>query len=110
MSGADPFSLGDPATTGGILEAAGFTDVGFEDVQEPVFYGSNVNTALQVVCSMRFVSDVLATLNSPAAAAVLTRLRSSVAAHLTDRGVEFDSRAWLVTARRGSRFGLARKR
>jgi hypothetical protein len=97
-SGADPFSLGDPTTTHGILEAAGFGDVGFEDVQEPVFYGPNVETALAIVRSMRFVTDVLATLNSAAATAVRTRLRSSLAAHLTDRGVEFDSRAWLVTA------------
>ena len=102
-SGADPFSLGDPATTQGILEAAGFADVGFEDVQEPVFYGSNVETALPIVCSIRFVTDVLATLNSAAAEAVLTRLRSSLDAHLTDRGVEFDSRAWLVTTRRRQR-------
>ena len=102
-SGADPFSLGDPATTQSILEAAGFADVGFEDVQEPVFYGSNVETALPIVCSMRFVTDVLATLNSAAAEAVLTRLRSSLDAHLTDRGVEFDSRAWLVTTRRRQR-------
>jgi SAM-dependent methyltransferase len=99
-SGADPFSLGDPTTTRGVLDAAGFADVGFEDVQEPVFYGSNVEAALAVVRSMRFVSDVLATLNADAAEAVLTRLRSLLAAHLTDRGVEFDSRAWLVTARR----------
>jgi SAM-dependent methyltransferase len=101
-SGADPFSLGDPATTHGILDAAGFADVGFEDVQEPVFYGSNVETALALVRSMRFVTDGLATLNAAAADAVLARLRSALAAHLTDRGVEFDSRAWLVTARRAS--------
>jgi hypothetical protein len=101
-SGADPFSLGDPAATHGILEAAGFAEVGFEDVQEPVLYGANVDTALAIVRIMRFVTDVLATLNSAAAEAVLTRLRSSLAAHLNDRGVEFDSRAWLVTARRAS--------
>ena len=68
-----------------------------------MFYGSNVETALPIVCSMRFVTDVLATLNSAAAEAVLTRLRSSLDAHLTDRGVEFDSRAWLVTTRRRQR-------
>ena len=101
-SGGDPFSLGDPATTKGVLEAAGFADVGFKDVQEPVFYGSNVETALAIVRSMRFVTDGLATLNDAAADAVLARLRSVLAAHLTDRGVEFDSRAWLVTARRAS--------
>jgi SAM-dependent methyltransferase len=65
LTGADPFSLGDPATTHHTLEAAGFADIGFEDVQEPVFYGSNVETALAIVRSMRFVTDVLATLNRP---------------------------------------------
>ena len=80
----------------------GFADVGFEDVQEPVLYGSNVETALAIVRSMRFVTDGLATLNAAAADAVLASLRSALAAHLTDRGVEFDSRAWLVTARRVS--------
>jgi hypothetical protein len=59
--------------------------------------------ALAIVRSMRFVTDVLATLNSAATESVLARLRSSLAAHLTDRGVEFDSRAWLVTARRVQR-------
>jgi ubiquinone/menaquinone biosynthesis C-methylase UbiE len=99
-SGPDPFSLGDPATTRAILEVAGFSDVSFEDVQEPVYYGSDVETALGVVRSMGFVTDNLAALKADAAEAVLTRLRSVLAAHLTDRGVEFDSRAWLVAARR----------
>jgi hypothetical protein len=56
-SGADPFSLGDPVITPCVLEAAGFAEVGFEDVHEPVFYGSNVETALAIVLSMRFVAD-----------------------------------------------------
>jgi SAM-dependent methyltransferase len=98
-NGPDPFSLGDPVITRRILEAAGFAEVRFEDVHEPVFYGSNVETALAIVRSMRFVTDVLATSNADA---VLAKLRSTLAAHLTDRGVEFDSRAWLVSAHRAS--------
>ena len=69
-----------------------------------MFYGASVDTALAMVRSMRFVTDDLATLNSAAAEAVLTRLRSSLAAHLTDRGVEFDSRVARHRAtRRGAR-------
>lgn len=34
-AGANPFSLGDPGRTEAILTAAGFTDVVFDDVQEP---------------------------------------------------------------------------
>jgi SAM-dependent methyltransferase len=97
-NGPDPFSLGDPATARRILDTAGFSDIGFEDVQEPVFYGPNVETALQVVRSMRMVSDTLAALDADAAEAVIATLQTLLAAHMTDRGVAFDSRAWLITA------------
>ena len=39
--GLDAFSLAAPAVTEGILAAAGFTDVGFTDVHEPVYYGQD---------------------------------------------------------------------
>ena len=42
----DPFSLGDPEATRELLERAGFRDVAFEDVNEPVFYGDDVDAAL----------------------------------------------------------------
>jgi hypothetical protein len=38
--GARMFSLADQHTTAGILAAAGFTDVAFTDVREPVYYGA----------------------------------------------------------------------
>jgi ubiquinone/menaquinone biosynthesis C-methylase UbiE len=102
----DPFSLGDPATASGILEAAGFSDVGFEDVQEPVFYGANVETALDIVCSMRTVNDLLTALGASAKERARTRLRALLAAHAGCDGIEFDSRAWLITARRGQATGV----
>ena len=43
--GADPFSLGDAEATASILEAAGFDDVRFEDVDEPVLYGHDLDAA-----------------------------------------------------------------
>ena len=36
---AGPFALGDPVATEGVLTAAGFTDVEFEEISEPVHYG-----------------------------------------------------------------------
>ena len=44
--GPDPFSLADPATVEGILDAAGFAEVTFTDVHEPVYYGPDVAAAL----------------------------------------------------------------
>jgi hypothetical protein len=51
--GADPFSLGDAEATASILEAAGFDDVRFEDVQEPALYGHDLDAALAFVRGFR---------------------------------------------------------
>ena len=47
--GPDPFSLADPPTVTEILAAAGFADVAFTDVHEPVYYGPDVAAALDWV-------------------------------------------------------------
>ena len=47
--GPDPFSLADPTVTEGILAAAGFADVSFTDVHEPVYYGPDSATAFDAV-------------------------------------------------------------
>ena len=46
---SSPFSLADPTVTQGILAAAGFTQVSFTDVHEPVFYGPDTATAFDNV-------------------------------------------------------------
>jgi hypothetical protein len=99
-AGPDPFSLADPQAVTGILEAAGFADVAFTDVHEPVYYGPDVAAALDWVRGFRCTSDVLSRLDPAAAARALERLREMLAAHLSGNGVWFDSRAWIVTARR----------
>jgi hypothetical protein len=45
--GADPFSLGDAEATARILERAGLDGLRFEDVREPVFYGHDIDDALE---------------------------------------------------------------
>jgi SAM-dependent methyltransferase len=79
-----PFSLGDPEATRALLERAGFRDVAFEDVTEPVFYGDDVDTAF-----------AWANWFSPLGE---DELRDLVAAHRTPDGVLFGSRAWIVSA------------
>jgi len=96
----DPFSLADPAAMTEILEAARFTDIAFTDVREPVYYGPDVAAALDWVRGFTSTSQALKRLDPPAAAAAVRRLREALAAHLRDDGIWFNSRAWLVTARR----------
>jgi len=98
---ADPFSLGDPATTRRILDGAGFCDIRFTDVREPVFYGRDSTAALAFVRGFQSVRDTLASLAPDDTARALTRLRDTLDDHHTaPDGVVFDSRAWMITANR----------
>jgi SAM-dependent methyltransferase len=99
--GGDAFSLGDAEATRGMLEGAGFDDVRFESVHEPVLYGHDLDAALAFVRGFRDTSAALATLSDDEAARTVERLRKTLAAHYSDqRGVVLDSRSWLITARR----------
>ncbi|WP_433384372.1 class I SAM-dependent methyltransferase [Actinoplanes sp. CA-142083] len=92
--GRGAFSLGDPAKVEEILTAAGFGGVGLEEVREQLCFGPDLPSALDWVSG--FTSTIEA-LRKPGAK---ERLREMLEAHLTDDGVWFDSRAWIVTAHR----------
>ena len=97
---ADAFSLGDRTATARLLERAGFDGVRFSDVREPVFYGPDVAAAMDFV--LGFTSETLASMPAADAARARERLRDTLHEHRTAHdGVVFDSRAWLITARRG---------
>ncbi|MFD9734530.1 class I SAM-dependent methyltransferase [Umezawaea sp. NPDC059074] len=95
-----PFSLADPATVDGVLTAAGFTDVSVNDVREPVYYGADADAAADAVLALRMASEAFVRFDAGEAERALDRLRAVMAGHSTVDGVWFDSRAWLVTARR----------
>jgi hypothetical protein len=99
--GLNPFSLGDADATSRLLERAGFDGVRFEAVHEPVFYGQDVEAVLAFVRGWPNTSAALTSLSDGAAARVVERLRTTLAAHWSaERGVVFDARSWLITARR----------
>ena len=100
-AGADPFSLGDTEATARMLERAGFAGIRFEDVHEPVLYGHDLDAALAFVRGFQETSAALARVSEGEAGRTVERLRVTLAAHYSDeRGVSFDSRSWLITARR----------
>lgn len=93
------FSLADPATVARILDAAGFADMTFHDVHEPVYYGDSVESALDWIGQFKTTRDTLQSLDAVAAEHERERLRGIVAQHHRDDGVWFDSRAWIICAR-----------
>jgi SAM-dependent methyltransferase len=101
-SGSDlePFSLADPVDTQRLLTAGGFEEIDFTDVHEPVFYGPDAATAYETVLGLRHARDLLDRLDATAAERAHHRLRTTLDAHDTGSGVLFDSRAWIITARR----------
>ena len=99
-AGADAFSLARPPAVTDTLEAAGFADVTFTDVREPVYYGPDVAAALAWVQGFATTRETLKRLEPAAAADAAGRLREALAAHLSGDGVWFNSRAWIISARR----------
>jgi SAM-dependent methyltransferase len=94
------FSLADQRGVERLLEAAGFAEVAFTDVDEPVYYGPDVVAALDWVSGFSTTAAVLRGPDQAAAARAADRLREVLAAHTSDEGVWFDARSWIITARR----------
>jgi hypothetical protein len=95
------FLLGDADAAAAILERTGFEEVHFEDVREPVLYGTDLDAALGFVRGFQATGAALASLSDGEAVRTVERLRETLAAHYSDeRGVVLDSRSWLITARR----------
>jgi SAM-dependent methyltransferase len=96
----EAFSLGDPGVVERILGAAGFEGVTLADVHVPVYYGPDADAALAFVSGFSAVQQRLTSVSPEVEHEARERLRMVLAAHDTGRGVWFDSRSWLVTARR----------
>jgi SAM-dependent methyltransferase len=95
-----PFSLSDPTVATDLLSTAGFVSIEFTDVREPVFYGPDVDRAFDALTQLYLVKDALARTDA-AADKASQQLRDLLEAHVTTEGVLFDSRAWIISARRG---------
>ncbi|MDK1385699.1 class I SAM-dependent methyltransferase [Sinorhizobium sp. 8-89] len=95
------FSLGDPAIATELLSTAGFASIDFVEIQEPVFYGPNVDAAFDALTDLYLVKDALARTDEPPDQPQ-QRLRDLLDSHMTAEGVFFDSRAWIISAVRGT--------
>lgn len=97
------FSLGDADMIEQILKASGFSDITLSDVQEPVYYGPDVAAAFQWVCGFSTIQEAVRQMTPAGHERARAALREMLTAHDTGHGVWFDSRAWIVAARRATR-------
>ena len=99
-AGSGAFSLADPPVVKNLLKSARFVNITFADIREPVHYGPDVAAALDWVTGFTSVSEALTRFDSAASEDARGRLREMLASHLSENGVWFNSRAWIVTAER----------
>jgi len=93
-----PFALCDPDRVRTILGAAGFSDVSFRNMHEPMSFGPDPDDAFD------FVSELTGWmrngLDDAGRDAALTALRTTIGEHTGDRGVTFQSATWVIQARK----------
>ncbi|MER5388344.1 class I SAM-dependent methyltransferase [Saccharopolyspora sp. NPDC002686] len=97
-TGPSPFSLSDPDAVRELLSAAGFDDVQLHDLAEPMYFGRDVDDACDFIAEQH--AWLLADLDADDKSRAIADLRADLADHQTERGVLYDSAAWLVEARR----------
>jgi SAM-dependent methyltransferase len=95
-----PFGLADRDGTDGILAGAGFEDIGFEKLEEPIFLGADAGDAFSFVSTFGMTRGLTHDLDDAGRAAAMEALYATLRAHETSDGVRFRGSAWLVTASR----------
>ena len=93
-----PFSLADPDRVREILSAARFTAIEVDGVCADMWFGNDADDAYQFVLGL--LGWMLEGLDDTGRARALDALHSTIAAHQTDRGVLYDSAAWIIRATR----------
>lgn len=96
--GPSPFGLSDPDRVRRMLTTAGFTDVRLTDRHAPMRVGPDVDAAADYLAGQ--FGWVVGDADDATRDRALGALRRSLTDHRTDRGVVYDSAAWLVQARR----------
>ena len=93
-----PFALSDPDRVEAVLRGAGFSGISIEGLVAPMSFGPNQNDAFD------FISDLTGWmregLDDDGREAALAALRRTIAKHSGERGVTFQSAAWIIEARR----------
>jgi hypothetical protein len=92
------FSLSDPDRVRRILGEAGFTNVSFRSVHEPISFGPGQDDAFDFVSGL--TGWMREGLDDDARESALATLRKTIAEHTGDDGVRYRSATWIIQAQR----------
>ena len=95
-----PFGLADEGAVRRMLADAGFEDVGFLAVDEPVLLGADTDDAFAFVSGLGITNGLLDGLDVSTRLGALEALRETLAARATADGVLLEGAGWLITGRR----------
>ena len=98
-----PFGLARSDQVRGILSAAGFVDIRFEEVDEPIEFGADADAAFAFTKTFGMTRGLTEELNADDKARALDALARTIVQHDTGEGVLFGSSAWLIRAHTSTR-------
>ena len=98
-----PFAFADRGHVERVMKEAGFVDVGFDEIDEPMWFGADGDDAYSFVSTLGVTRGMTHDLEEADRTAALDALRQALVDHETDAGVVFAGSAWLITARTGGR-------
>jgi SAM-dependent methyltransferase len=93
-----PFAQADPEVARPVLIDAGFSNVEFEGLSEPMWFGADADDAYAFVLGL--MGWMLQGLDETGRQEALENLRRTITSHDTCRGVLFNSATWLIRATR----------
>lgn len=100
--GPGPFSLADPERVRKVLGGAGLVDVELEDVTLPMPLARSVDDALAFMQGSDIGQTLMKGVDAETAERAWAAVREALEPRVTERGVELNGTAWLVTARRAA--------
>jgi SAM-dependent methyltransferase len=97
-----PFAFADAERVRGILTDAGFTDLGFEELQDTlaVAGGSDIDQTVQFLLQMGPTGAAMREAAADVLPAVTAAIRDALQPYVTADGVRMEAAAWIVTGRR----------
>ncbi|GAC1611584.1 MAG: methyltransferase domain-containing protein [Mycobacteriales bacterium] len=93
-----PFGLAGADHVSGVLSSAGFVDIHFEEVDEPIQFGVDADDAFAFMKTLGMTTGLTQALAADDRSRALDALQRTIVEHDTGAGVLFGSSAWLIRA------------